>query len=370
MVVLVVSRAMIRLSRPFMGNEERVAVERVLESGMFIQGEQVARFEELLAERTRRFHGVAVSSGTAALSLALAALGIGEGDEVLCPALTWPSPAHCIALAGATPVLVDVDALEWNAGPVELSSAHGPRVRAAIVIDQFGFPARFEAISEALPGLPLIVDAACSLGSAIAHGAAGSFGAIACMSFHPRKVITTGEGGICLTDDPELASRLRSLRNHGQSAPMRFSEPGGNYRLTEMQAAIGIEQMKRLDVMISARRTIAARYREELLELTFQMPAPRAEPNYQTMGALLPPSYRPDRDTFLARVREQGVECGLLSYALHRLPSMRDARRAGDLDHTSAIVDRGFALPIHPGLTEDEQRRVIEVVRGELAHGA
>ncbi len=356
---------MIRLSRPFTGPAERDAAIAVLESGMLVQGAAVARFETLLAARCGRDRAVAVSSGTAALELALRAVGVGPGDDVICPALTWPSPAHAIRAVGARPVLADVDPREWNSTGPLLAAARTPATRAAIVIDQFGCPVRAREILDALPDLPVIEDAACALGSRTDLGPCGSIGVVSCMSFHPRKVITTGEGGACLTDDEEIAERIARLRNHGQRAPGDFAEPATNLRLTEMAAAIGVAQMARLDAIVAARRAIHARYRAALPALTFQVCPKGGRDNAQTAGALLPAGASPaDRDRFLAALREEGVEAGRLSYALGQLPSV--GWDGPPLPVSEDLVARGVALPLHPALTDEEIARVVRAVEACL----
>lgn len=350
-----------------MGDEELAATRAVLESGMLVQGERVAAFERALAERCGRAQAIACGSGTAALELALEALGVRDGD-VLCPDLSWPSPAHAIVRAGARPVLVDVDPSSWNATAEGLAAARTPTTRAAIVIDQFGMPADHGAIAEALPGVPLIVDAACSLGSTVHGRPAPAGGVIACLSFHPRKVITTGEGGACITDEPALADRLRTLRNHGQSAPGRFAVAAGNQRLSELAAAMGLAQLARLDAIVERRRTLAARYQAALPSaLGRQLEPPGAVSNWQTFGITLPPSTSAaDRDALVARLREAGVEAGRLSYALHGLDSL--ARHGGGPFPVATHLDaRGLALPLHPLLTDAEQDRVLEALRGALS---
>jgi perosamine synthetase len=368
----------IRLARPTLGDEELSAIEEVLGSGMLVQGERVGRFEALLSARCARRHAVAVSSGTSALELALAALGVGPGDEVLVPDLTWPSPAHAVRLRGATPVLVDVDLDEWNTTAGAFAAARTPRTRAAIVIDQFGFPARHDEIARSLDGLALVEDAACAIGVELGGRPAGSFGSIACLSFHPRKLLTTGEGGACLTDDGSLADRLRTLRNHGQARPGAFVEPGGNHRLTELQAAMGAVQMGRLDALLEARRALAVRYHEALDGLVLmQRGAETARPSYQTFGALLPEgASREERDRVIAELSTHGIEAGVLSHALHRLPSVVPALAAGPRDeidarfpNASGIVDRGFALPLHGELEERDQDLVIGALRSILRAG-
>lgn len=366
---------MIPLTRPLLGEEEERATLAVLRSGMLVQGARVLEFEAKVAAHSGRAHAIAVSNGTTALELALIALGVGPGDRVLCPDLSWPSPAHAILARGAEPVLVDVDLHEWNAGPKQLAAALDQRPKAAIVIDQFGNPARVPEIAAALPGVPLIVDAACSLGSRLGPSPCGALGAIACVSFHPRKVITTGEGGMCLTDDAALADALRELRNHGQSAPGRFGRASGNYRLAEVAAAIGSVQMDRLGEIVSARTRLAARYREAFagLPVAPQCAAEGAEPNHQTMGLLLPAGRSAvDRDRFVEELGRRGVQAGLLSYAGHLLPQLAAyataARAAGRaLENSAAIATRGFAIPLYPRLPDADQVHVIEAVRAVLA---
>ena len=277
---------LIRLAKPWIGEDEQRAVAAVLQSGQIAQGALVRRFEHAVAALTGREHGVAVSSGTAALQLALQALGIGEGSEVLCPALTWPSPAHAIALARADVRFVEVDPNEWNSTGEALAAARTTRSRAAIVIDQFGNPARDSEIRALLGDLPLIEDAACALGSRFAHEPCGSLGEIACLSFHPRKIITTGEGGICLTDDLAVANRLRALRDHGR-LDGTFLEAAGNFRMTEVAAAL--ETVAREAIPDGARRSSrrAGNTRGGRVELPNPRgdPPPRLRPRHGDRGA-------------------------------------------------------------------------------------
>jgi perosamine synthetase len=269
---------------------------------------------------------------------------------------------------GAEPVLVDVDPQEWNVTPDRLRALRTPKTRAAIAIDQFGNPARAGNIAAALPDIPLLVDAACSLGSTIDNRPCGGFGIISCISFHPRKVLTTGEGGICLTDDRELADQIRALRNHGQISTGVFTRASGNYRLTNLAASIGIAQMSRLKDLVEARRSLAQRYLSALPQLSFQLSPQNARANYQTFGFLLPEGSSSERrDKLVKALIDQGVQSGILSYALHRLPSLERSACAAKEAHrsfpaSSAIADRGVALPLYPGMSRSDQDRVIEVV--------
>ncbi len=361
---------MIPLSRPCLGDEENQAVAAVLATGRLVQGEQVARFQALVATYTGRKHALAVSSGTAALRIALEALGVGPGDAVLVPDLTWPSPAHVVIELGALPVLVDVDARSWNVTPEAMAQALAQStrpVRAAIAIDQFGNPSPAREIAAALPGIPLIVDSACSLGSRT-DKACGALGVIACLSFHPRKVLTTGEGGMCLTDDDALAAVLAQLRNHGQISPGVFARASGNHRLSEIAATIGAVQMGRLPGMVVEREAIAQFYTHALAERGLsdvQMPPAGARRNHQTFGVLLPAQVA--RDAVVEKLRALGVETARLSYALHTLPqlakSAEEARLVGrTFPVANALAERGLALPVWPGLSHDAQRKVIETL--------
>ena len=345
-------RVDIRLARPELGPSAIDAASRVLASGMLVQGATVERFERALAERVGRKHAIAVASGTNALELAIEALGLA-GKRVAIPALTWPSPANAAVVRGARPVLVDVDASEWNARALPSS------IDAAIVIDQFGAPARHPEMPKSVL---VIEDAACAIGSTIDGRACGSFGVIACLSFHPRKVLTTGEGGMCLTDDDALAARLRRLRNHGQSSPGVFEEASGNHRMTEIAAAIGLAQLASLDALLVRRRAIADHYRAALAKtgLVFQSLPPNATRNEQTFGALA--ENVEGRDALITALAARSIEAGKLSYALGRLPSLVHVERVGDLRVSESIADRGLALPLHGSLTDADVERVISAV--------
>lgn len=360
---------MIRLSRPWLGDEEADAVRRVLESGMLVQGERVAAFEAAFGKVANRRHAIAVSNGTTALDLALRVLGVGPGDEVLVPNLTWPSPAHAVKLTGATVVLVDVDPHEWNATGETFARARTDKTKLAIAIEQFGNPCRYEEITAALPGVPVVVDAACSIGSSIDGRVCGSHGIVSTTSLHPRKVITTGEGGLCFTDDDELADKLRWMRNHGQTSPGTFVAASSNYRMTEMQAAIGVVQLGRLEAITKGRQTRATQIRSQIDGLSFQRPPAGGIHNLQTLGAMLPAGT--DRATFVANARARGIECGALSYALHTLPSLQEAgslakSRALPLEVSTDLVARGVALPLFAQMTEIDASTVAAVVNDLL----
>jgi len=344
---------------------------------MLVQGATVADFEARVAASlggSGAVHAVAVSNGTTALELALATVGpegIGPGDEVVLGALTWPSPGHAVLLRGATPILVDIDPLTWNAPPDALLAALTPRTRVVLAIDQFGVPSELPAVRAGCPrDVVLVEDAACALGSSLDGVPCGLLGDVATFSFHPRKVISTGEGGMLTTADPDRAARLRTLRNHGQRVPGEFERAGSNVRMGEMQAALGVEQMVKLEDILSRRRSLAAELRAAV-DLAWQGAPPGAVVNHQTAGFVLPPpasgpqqgDRRAAREALVAALRSDGIEAGALSYALHRLPAFVRAGAPARLPITEAVVDGGVAVPLHPGMSGEDLGRVIDGLR-------
>ena len=336
---------MIPLTRPWIGDDEIAALTRVARSGMLVQGVEVERFEATMAELCDRRHGIAVANGTSALALCLQALDV-RGRTVAVPALTWPSPAYAAVSLGASLHIADVEADDWNMAPESVVDAD-----VVIAIDQFGVPVRdgFRALD-----VPVIEDAACAIGARYADGRpCGSLGVASCFSFHPRKLLTTGEGGMIVTDDDALAQRLRQLRNHGQLAPGQFAEAALNHRLTDLQAAVGNAQLARLDETLRMRREHAEAMRAALPAATFQRVPVGATRNEQTLGIRVA-----DRDAFIARCRAEGVGCGRLTYSLSEIDFLPDA----DTPVADAIAAEGVALPLYPHMTRDERERVIDVV--------
>ena len=371
---------MIRLTRPFFDAAESEAVQRVLASGMLVQGEEVRAFEQGVAAYLSKLapasrgdiFALAVINGTAALELALMAGDVKHGDEVIVPALSWPSPGNAVVLRGAVPVLADIELATFNVDPHAVSAARSSATRAIIAIDQFGVPADVPAIRARASGTFLIEDAACALGSTLRGEAGGLLGDIATYSFHPRKVITTGEGGMVLTRDAALAASITAFRNHGQSAPGVFRDAGPNARLSEMQAAIGRVQMAKLETILTRRREMAAEMRSALM-LHWQGAPDGAVVNHQTLGFVLPMpangTLAAARDALVAALRADGIEAGALSHSLHRLPQfarfeINRTRRFPVADH---VVDGGLAVPLHPLMTRDDMLTVIDGVRRHAA---
>lgn len=340
---------MIRLAWPDVGPEEAAAVAEVLASGRLTMGPKVEEFEGELARACGTEHAVAVSSGTAALHLAVLALGIRPGDEVIVPAYTFPATANVVALAGARPVLVDVDPATMNLDPARIEV--GPRTRAIVAVHLFGRPAPIEE----LPDVPVLEDAAGALGARRRGRACGGLGALGCLSFHPRKIVTTGEGGAVTTNDAELAASARSLRHHGWQGD-DMPAPGFNYRLSDLLCAVGIAQVRRLDELLAARRRVAELYEERLADVV----ATPAADDGDTHGWQAYVVSLRRRDEALAALRAEGIEAQIGTYALHRLSAYADQ---GEFPGADASFERALALPLHSRLTEADIDRVCDVVR-------
>lgn len=350
------ARVTIRLGRPDTGAEEAAAVAAVLESGDLTMGPKVQEFEGLLAEACAVPHAVAVSSGTAALHLAVLALGIGEGDEVLVPAYTFPATANVVALAGARPVLVDVDATTMNLDPELTRAAVTRRTRAVLAVHLFGRPVDWSSLPE---GVEAIEDAAGALGARWQGTPCGGLGVMGCLSFHPRKIVTTGEGGAVTTAREDLADSVRRLRHHGIATQGEFeiAEPGFNYRIPDVLCAVGIPQMRRLSELHAARAAVAARYEERLRDIV-ETPGADAGDIHGWQAYVV---QLDRRDEALAALRAADIQAQIGTYGLHRLGAYRDQ---GSFPGADSCFERALALPFHTQLSEGDLDRVAEVVAG------
>ena len=342
----------VRLAFPELGEEELAEVRAVFESGALTMGPKVEELEGLVAAACGVEHAVAVSNGTAALHLAVLALGIGAGDEVIVPAYTFPSTANVVRLAGATPVLVDIDAATFNLDVAKAYDAVTPRTKAVLAVHLFGRPLDWEALQSAVPpDVLLLEDAAGALGAEWRGMPCGGLGAMGCLSFHPRKVVTTGEGGAVTTNDAELAASVRRLRHHGLDSGGDIASPSTNYRLADILCAIGIPQLRRLDELLAERTRIAAGYAERLDGLV-DLPGADEGDVHGWQAYVI----RLDRkDEALATLRAEGIEVQIGTYALHRLSAYRDQ---GPFPGADAAFDRALALPLHSRLTDADLDRV------------
>jgi len=375
------TRSSIPIARPFVGREEEEAVLEVLRSGWLSQGQRVAEFERRFAEYVGAKHAVAVSSCTTALHLALIAAGVSSGDEVLCPSLSFIATANSIRYVGATPVFVDIDETTYNMNPNRLEEAITPRTRAILAVHQIGLPAALSEILELAHRRNLVVveDAACAIGSEYRGQRIGApHSSLACFSFHPRKILTTGEGGMVTTADEKVAERIRHLRQHAMTTSdltrhasqtvliESYDEVGFNYRMTDMQAAIGIVQLGRVDGFLARRRFLAERYSRELAKLGWLIPP--QEPagcrhNFQSYMLRLSDDSPVTRDQLMQGLLNRGISSRRGIMAMHRELPYQDKKWNDHLPRTNAVADGSIILPLFHQMTEEEQDYVIDSIR-------
>jgi len=369
----------IPVAKPWIGAEEAEAAAAAVRSGWVAQGPRVAEFEASFAAQMGASHGVAVSSCTTALHLALHMCRVGPGDEVVVPSFSFIATANCAVYVGATPVFADVEVEDGNVSARTVEEALTERTRVVVVVDQGGMPADIAPIRELceLRGIALVEDAACAAGSRYRGAPVGAGGSMVAWSFHPRKLLTTGEGGMLTTSVEEVAARARRLREHGMniSAAERhqsrqpviesYLEVGFNYRMTDIQAAVGLVQLGKLDAMVRRRRELAARYQHMLADVpglrTVRDPA-WGESNFQSFWVELDASFPLDRGELLSALAEAGISARAGIMAAHRQPAY-DGRPHGDLAVTERLTDTTVILPLFHSMTEGEQHQVVDVVR-------
>jgi perosamine synthetase len=379
-----VDRPNITIAKPLLGEEEAAAAREAILSGWVTQGPQVKAFEDQFAAYVGAAHAVAVSSCTTALHLAMHALGIGPGDEVITVSHSFIATANSICYCGATPIFVDIDPRTFNLDPAQIEAAITKDTKAILPVHQIGLPCDLRAILEIAKrhGLLVIEDAACAIGSEIRLDGAWQkigrpHGVAACFSFHPRKVITTGDGGMITTNDAKLADKLRLLRQHAMSVSdttrhsskqvvfEEYPEVGFNYRLTDIQAAIGCVQMTRLPGLLERRRTLAARYTAAIKEIPGLLPPyipEEARSNFQSYAVRVTPKFPMQRDALMQGLLERGISTrrGIMN-------SHQEAAYAGQrrwrLPNSEAARDHCILLPLFHQLTDDEQSYVIDQLK-------
>jgi perosamine synthetase len=366
-----------RLTVPWLDDTEAEAVRAVLSTGYLTQGPVAAQFEQRIADYVGAERAIATSSCTTALHLALAGLGVGPGDEVIVPDFTFPATANVVVQCGAAPVLVDIDPQTFNAPPEAIERAITERTRAIMVVHAFGQCAQMDEIVRIgrQAGIPVIEDAACALGATVGGRQAGALADVACFSFHPRKVITTGEGGMITTNDQALADRMRLLSTHGGRRGeffIEFDEAGYNYRLSDVNAAIGLAQMDKLDSILEQRRSLAAAYTASLSSVDGVQPpvtAEGCEHTFQSYVVMLDDGI--DRDEVIRRMRAAGVETTLGTYALHREPYFTRTLGIDDasLPNAAQAYAQTLTLPLYPGMTSDDVACVVAALSDAVREG-
>ncbi|MGO4105346.1 DegT/DnrJ/EryC1/StrS family aminotransferase [Leifsonia sp. YAF41] len=375
----------INVMKPWMGSEEMLALSEVIASGWVAQGPKVAQFEREFAAAMQAGHAVATSNCTTALHLALIVAGVGAGDEVIVPSFSFIATANAPTYVGARPIFIDVDPATGCVTADGVAAAITPRTRAVIVVDQGGIPVDLDSIRAVCDPLGLVVieDAACGAGSTYRGRPVGAGADLAAWSFHPRKLLTTGEGGMLTTSNAEWAERARRLREHAMSvsasdrqshvlAPAEeYLEIGFNYRMTDLQAAVGIAQLGRLPEIVRRRREIADGYNEALQGIDGLRPVGDPDwgtSNFQSYWVEVEPEFPTDRDGLLVALAEADISARRGIMAAHRQPAYWTAE-TGDasLGVTERLTDNTLILPLFHQMTEEEQRRVVDVLRASSA---
>jgi dTDP-4-amino-4,6-dideoxygalactose transaminase len=379
---------MIPIIKPVMDEREVAAARRVILSGWITQGPEVAAFEREFAAFVGAPHACAVSSCTTALHLALLAVGVRPGDEVITVSHSYIATANAIRYCGATPVFVDIEPDTFNIDPRLIGGAVTDRTRAVLCVHQMGMPCDLAAVVSVARehSLPVVEDAACAIGSEIRwQGRWERIGRphadIACFSFHPRKVMSTGDGGMVTTRNAEWDARCRLLRQHGMSVPDTVrhgaaqvifeSYPilGYNYRLTDIQAAVGREQLKRLPEIVEVRRALVERYRALLSDAPgLGLPAEPewAQSNWQSFCVRLPDHC--DQRLVMQQMLEDGVSTRRGIMCSHREPVYEEASSMRRLLHSEAAQDHCVILPLYPQMTREEQERVADALKRASSH--
>lgn len=369
----------INVMQPWLGEEEVAAVTEVLRSGWVAQGPKVKQFEETFAARMQSPYAVAVSSCTTGLHLALYVAGVGPGDEVIVPSFSFIATTNAVRYVGAGPVFADVDAGTGNITADTVAPHLTSRTRAVIAVDQGGVPVDLDPLRALCDPLGVLVleDAACGAGSTYKGRPVGAGAEITAWSFHPRKLLTTGEGGMVTTSREDWGARARTLREHAMSvsaadrhastlAPQEsYSEVGFNFRMTDLQAAVGLVQLGKLDAIIGRRRLLAGRYQQAIAGIgglrAVTDPA-YGTGNYQSFWVEVCSDYALDREGLLGALASAGISARRGIMASHRQPPYRHL--PADLPVTERLTDGTLILPLFHQLTEDEQDRVIDVLKG------
>jgi len=377
------ARPPIAIAKPEIDAEDVQAVAASMQSGWLTQGPRVAEFEQRFAQIHQVDHALATTSCTTALHLILAGMGIGPGDEVIVPSFTWVATANAVLYCGAKPVLADIELDSMNLDPLSLKKHITSRTKAAIVVHLFGRCADMDALNQISNGLPLIEDAACAVQSSYKQRRAGSIGLAGAFSFHPRKVITTGEGGMVTTNDDALARKIRMLRNHGAAIPEEsrhagnqpfllpeFPVMGFNFRMTDMQGALGCTQLNKLSGLIEERQKYAAHYMKELAHLDWlhlpHMPEDYTT-NWQSFVCRVDRKKTKDvsRDALMQKLHDAGISSRPGTHAIHTLEFYRKTYSYAPDDFPNSLMcaQDTIALPLHSHMQPEDYNFVISELK-------
>jgi perosamine synthetase len=370
---------MIPIAKPYLTLEEAQAAYDTILSGWITQGPRVQEFEEKFAQYTGAEYAVAVSNCTTALHLAMIVAGVGPGDEVICPSMTYIATANSIKYAGATPVFAEVQAGNYNLDPRDVESKITNKTKAILIVHQIGMPADIDAFKELCSkySLELIEDAACAIGSEYKGKKIGAHSDLVCFSFHPRKVISTGDGGMITTNRADFCERLKLLRQHGMSINDRLRhnaktvmfedhvEVGYNYRMTDIQAAVGIKQLEKLNWIISQRRLVAMAYQEGLKDIScLQLPSEKGGyfSNFQSFSIYLKPSCPLNRNTLMERLLEAGISSRRGIMTIHRETAYQVEAEGVYLPISEDLHDHSIIIPLFVPMDEGEIKYVIDTL--------
>jgi perosamine synthetase len=371
---------MIPIAKPYLGKEEAQAAYDTILTGWITQGPRVAEFEQKFAAYTGAAHAVALSNCTTALHLAMIVAGVGPGDEVICPSMSYIATANSIKYTGATPVFAEVDPVTYNLDPKDAEKKITPRTKAILVVHQIGLPADIDAFTAIgkKHGLQIIEDAACAAGSSYKGKKIGSHSDLVCFSLHPRKVITTGDGGFVTTSREDFAQRMRLLRQHGMSVNDRVRheankvifedhvEVGYNYRMTDIQAAVGIQQLGRLDWIVGERRKLADRYHAGLQDIKYIRIPAEAEgyfTNWQSYSITLLDDCPVERNDLMQKMLDEGIATRRGIMTAHRETAYKEECKGLSLPISEKAADRSIIIPLYVPMSTEDQDRVISTFR-------
>lgn len=375
-------KRIIQISQPCLGEEEWNAVREPLFSGWVTQGPKVKEFERLFAERHKVKHALAVSNCTTALHLALLAAGVREGDEVIVPAFTWVATANAVLYCNATPVFADIDPVTFNIDTSKISGKITSKTKAIIPVHLFGLTADIDALRKAAPGLKIIEDGACATGSAYKNTPAGGLGDLGCFSFHPRKSVTTGEGGMVTTNDDALAHKVDVMRNHGASVSEEqrhkgpkpyilpdFEVMGFNYRMTDIQGSVGIVQIKKLDQFIDERQKWATFYNNALKDIPW-LKTPEYSNDYkhgwQSYVLLIDETKAPmKRNDIMEYLQQKGISTRPGTHAVHMLTfyAKRYNLKPSDFKGAELANNCSMAIPLHNKMVQEDYEYIVNALK-------